>query len=94
LLLASPARRTRQTAQILAGEFQLPVEAVRYLDSLYNASALTLESELRKAATPHELVVLVAHNPGVSNLARILTGDTEARSCKPAEWRVATLKPA
>jgi phosphohistidine phosphatase len=94
LLLASPARRTRQTAEILAGEFQLPAQALRFVDSLYNASAGTLETELRKAAMPEGLVLLVAHNPGVSDLARALGGDPRAPSCKPAEWRLAALEPA
>jgi phosphohistidine phosphatase len=93
LLLASPACRTRQTAEILAEEFQLPQTAVRYVDSLYNASATTLESELRSAASPDHVVVLVAHNPGVSNLVRVLSGDPAVASCKPAEWHVWRLEP-
>jgi phosphohistidine phosphatase len=92
LLLASPACRTRQTAEILAEEFQLPLDAVHYLDSFYNATAATLEAELRRAAAPGQLVVLVAHNPGVSNLARAFLGDPAAPPCKPAEWRMSTLQ--
>lgn len=92
LLLASPALRTRQTAEILAEELQLPASAVCYVDSLYNASAATLEAELRSAAQPGQLVVLVAHNPGVSNLARVMANDPQAPPCKPAEWRMSTLE--
>jgi phosphohistidine phosphatase len=92
LLLASPACRTRQTAEILAEEFHLPVDAVRYLDSLYNGTAATLEAELRRTAAPGKLVMLVAHNPGVSNLARAFLGDPAAPPCKPAEWRMSTLQ--
>lgn len=94
LLLASPACRTRQTAQVLAGEFRLHADAVRFVDSLYNASAGTLEAELRRLAAPDGLVVLVAHNPGVSDLSRLLGSDPQAPSCKPAEWRLAALEPA
>jgi len=93
LLLASPACRTRQTAEILAKEFELPEQAVRYADSLYNACAATLEAELRRVAAPGQLVVLVAHNPGVSNLARMLANDPDAPACRTAEWRVSTLEP-
>jgi len=91
LVLASPACRTRQTAEILAEELRLPDVAVHYLDSLYNATARTLESELRRIAAPDDLVVLVAHNPGVSNLARLLTNDPDAPACLPAEWRLLQL---
>ena len=91
LLLASPACRTRQTAEILAEELQLPDRAVRYVDSLYNSTAFTLEAELRKAVGSDGLVVLVAHNPGVSNLARVLVNDLDAPPCQPAEWRLLQL---
>lgn len=90
LLLASPACRTRQTAEIFAEELQLAASAVRYIDSLYNATAFTLETELRKASAAG-LLMLVAHNPGVSNLARVLTNDASAPPCQPAEWRLLQL---
>src|SRR5262245_51345964 len=91
LVLASPTCRTRQTAEILAEELQLADGSVRYVDSLYNATASTLETELRKVATADILVMLVAHNPGVSNLARVLADDPEAPPCQPAEWRLLQL---
>jgi phosphohistidine phosphatase len=91
LLLASPACRTRQTAELLAGELQLPDGALRYVDNLYNATATTLEAELRKVTTAASCVVLVAHNPGVSNLARVLAEDPETPPCQPAEWRLLQL---
>jgi phosphohistidine phosphatase len=91
LLLASPACRTRQTAEILAEELQLPAAAVRYVEALYNATASTLEKEVRRAADGGSLLVLVAHNPGVSNLARVLQDDPDTPSCQPAEWRLLQL---
>jgi phosphohistidine phosphatase len=91
MLLASPACRTRQTAEILAEELGLPGAAVRYVDGLYNATAHTLEAELRNAVGAGGLVMLVAHNPGISNLARVLTNDPDAPTCRPAEWRVLCL---
>lgn len=91
LLLASPACRTRQTAAILAQEFGLGEGDVHLLDSLYNATAATLAAALLEAANGESLVVLVAHNPGISDLARDLSGNPLLPSCKPAEWRVASL---
>jgi phosphohistidine phosphatase len=92
LLLVSPARRTRQTAELLAAEFQLPAEALRCVDDLYNAGPATLLTELRDAAATKGLTVLVAHNPGVSNLARELARDPEAPLLKTAEWRALPLR--
>lgn len=93
-LLASPACRTRQTAELLAEELQLPPGAVRYIEALYNASASTLEEEVRRAADGNSLVLLVAHNPGVSNLARVLADDPDTPSYQPAEWRLLQLPDA
>lgn len=90
LMLVSPACRTRQTAEVLAQEFQLGPESVHYVDSLYNASSSTLAAELRSAAAGG-LPLLVAHNPGVSELVRDLTNDAEAQPLKTAEWRVVQL---
>lgn len=92
LLVASPARRTRQTAELLAEEFQLPHAALCFVDSLYNASPATLEAELRKHAAPTGLTVLVAHNPGISNLARSLVNDATDTMLHPAEWRLLSLR--
>jgi phosphohistidine phosphatase len=79
IMLASPACRTRQTAEILAEEFQLAPESVLYIDSLYNASSGTL-------------ALLVAHNPGVSDLVRELGVDSQAQPLKTAEWRLLPLR--
>src|SRR5262245_39099965 len=88
LLMASPARRTRQTAELLAEEFQLPAGAVCFVEALYNADPATLEQELRKLATPAGPTVLVAHNPGISNLARSLADDSAETMLRTAEWRL------
>lgn len=86
LLLASSAVRTRQTAQIMADEFGLPHATIQLVDSLYNASAATLEEALHGVAECSGLVMLVAHNPGISELARRLAGDPAFVSFSPADW--------
>lgn len=91
LLIASPALRTRQTAEIIAAELQLPPGSVRFVEGLYNASHRLLAAEARAAAAEAPLVMMVAHNPGVSELARVLAGDPEAPPYKPAAWRVLPL---
>lgn len=92
LLLASPARRTRQTAELLAEEFQLSGASLCFVDDLYNASSTTLRAGLCRAAAPAGLTLLVAHNPGVSNLARELANDPEAPPLRTAEWRLLSLR--
>jgi len=92
LLLSSPARRTRQTAELLAEEFQLAGDAVCFVEALYNADPATLQEELRKFARPAGLTMLVAHNPGISTLARLLANDTTETMLRTAEWRLLTLR--
>jgi len=88
LVLASPACRTRQTAEIISSELQLSPQSICLVDALYNAGPATLEAELRKAQGDHGLVMLVAHNPGISELARRLAKEPLAAPFAPAQWRV------
>jgi phosphohistidine phosphatase len=93
LLLASPAQRTRQTAAIIANALALPETAIHHIDSLYNATAGTLELQLRKAAQPGAVTMLVAHNPGISELARQLADDPAFRPFAPGAWAQFELPP-
>jgi phosphohistidine phosphatase len=86
LLLSSTARRTRDTALILARELGLATRAVRFTDRLYNASASALESAAQDVASRCTHVMLVAHNPGISEFARQLTGDATLPPLPPAGW--------
>ncbi|MEY2854189.1 MAG: hypothetical protein RL030_1321, partial [Pseudomonadota bacterium] len=85
-ILASSARRTRQTAEILAHVFGLPSERLLLVDALYNAKPAALEAELLRVARPGTISALVAHNPGISDLARTLGGDTHRAPFPPAGW--------
>ncbi len=89
-VLASAALRTRQTAQLIAGELLLPAEALHFDESLYNASAAVLEVQLREAAAGAAgMLLLVAHNPGISQLAQMLAPGSPVFA--PADWRVVQL---
>jgi phosphohistidine phosphatase len=91
LLLASSARRTRQTAEIIAEELQLPPAVLRFSENLYNAPDVTLQLEVQSAAPATGLLMMVAHNPGVSELARVLADDIAAPNYRPGDWRVLPL---
>lgn len=85
-ILASSARRTEQTARILTEHLRLPADALQLLDHLYNADAATLAAALRSAAAEGSPVLVVAHNPGISELARMLSEDRTLAPFRPAEW--------
>jgi len=94
LIMTSGARRTRQTGEIIGRELALPEDRQIFVDALYDGSAATLAHALRDLArsTPG-LLLLVAHNPGVSELAREL-GDLRTRPFAPGEWRLLPLQDA
>jgi phosphohistidine phosphatase len=86
LILTSPAKRTLQTAAIIATTLGLPDAAVKQAAAIYNATPDALEAALRQAFTTASIVLLVAHNPGISALARRLTGDAGFAAFRPAHW--------
>jgi phosphohistidine phosphatase len=97
LLLASPARRTRETAAIVARELSLPVRRVLREDGLYLASAGDLLGLVQATGPRVGHLLVVGHNPGVSELMQLLlpqrgaAGLATAAVCSiafdAAEWR-------
>jgi phosphohistidine phosphatase len=69
-LLVSPAARTRQTATIVAAELDI-AESPRFDASVYLGSGAALLTALEHCAKPRlETLLLVGHNPGLSELAQ------------------------
>jgi phosphohistidine phosphatase len=86
LLLASPARRTRQTAMILADVLNVPEKHLLFIDAMYNAKPDVLLAQLQRSAPAGAATLLVAHNPGISELARQLAADPSRPPFAPAGW--------
>jgi phosphohistidine phosphatase len=68
VVLCSPARRTRETWDLMAGELGAD-PAVSYEPRIYEASALSLLHLLRETGGTHRAVLLIGHNPGIAELA-------------------------
>lgn len=79
-----PALRTEETLEALALEARPTI----FHPALYNAAAGTLYERLKMVPDACESVLLVAHNPGVSDLLRFL-GDAQ-RDFSPATLAVVT----
>ncbi|MHA1523283.1 MAG: SixA phosphatase family protein [Alphaproteobacteria bacterium] len=80
LILTSPARRTRQTVDLLLGAFAThpPVLA---LDELYNASLANLFAAIRAKGAGASLLLVVGHNPSIAQAAnQLCAGQTGAAS--------------
>lgn len=78
LLLVSPARRTQQTAEIVARALSVPARRVVREEALYLASAADLLKVVQGTGPRVAHLLLVAHNPGVSELVQLLVPQGEA----------------
>jgi len=69
LILASPALRTRQTTDIFAERFGLEAEQLKFIEESYLADAKRLLKVIQEHGANAKHVMLVAHNPGITELA-------------------------
>lgn len=73
LIVSSSAVRAINTANIFAATFGF--DAVTPTAEIYEASAETLLKMVNQFDNAHEIICLIGHNPGVSNLLYHLTGE-------------------
>lgn len=74
LLVTSPARRTRQTADALALAMGIPAYRMQDERRLYLAPAETILEHIRLTEPSVQHLMIVGHNPGLSDLASWLAG--------------------
>lgn len=79
-VLVSPAARTRETAELVLNGLDLPVHVD---ERLWLASAGDLQEIAEHGLTNRKRLMLIAHNPGLENLARILGGVLPVSGFKP-----------
>ncbi|MFG1400792.1 SixA phosphatase family protein [Xanthobacter sediminis] len=70
-VLVSPARRTRETWELVCGQMP-PVPTVASEPRIYEASAARLLSVVREQPRQIHTLMLVGHNPGMEELAASL----------------------
>jgi len=104
LIVASNALRTLETARMLAAALDYPVASITLESQLYLADCDTLQSRLLELSDEYHHVVLVGHNPGLSELAHewlrtagegeFFTGLETGRGCsfsfQSDQWRDCT----
>ncbi|WP_400997055.1 SixA phosphatase family protein [Agromyces sp. GXQ0307] len=87
---ASTAVRARTTAEAMAAELDLPADALRLDERLYGAGPDTILDVVAELADETGTVMIVAHDPGLSDLAYRLSGEIEhLPTCGVAEFRFA-----
>ncbi|BBL72341.1 SixA phosphatase family protein [Methylogaea oryzae] len=75
LILSSPAKRARKTAKIVAEALGYPGKAIRCDERLYLQGVQALLAALTETDDRFDEVMLVGHNPDITELAERLTGD-------------------
>lgn len=75
LILASPAKRAKQTAVLVKETGQIAAK-ICYDEKIYEASPLSLLQTISAQEDRFEKILLVGHNPGLEGLIKILTGET------------------
>jgi phosphohistidine phosphatase len=80
LAVVSPARRSRETWELVAGAFTR-APPVAWEDRLYEASAATILKLIKEIGADVHTLLLVGHNPGLQDFAKrmIAAGDVDAR---------------
>lgn len=74
IILCSSANRTLSTARIIANEINHNQEGIFSFNELYNAPAKGLLPIIESLENNFKSVLIVGHNPGISNLIGLLTG--------------------
>lgn len=72
LLLTSPAKRARETAQLISRELNYPLECIQSETELYLATPAAILQVIAKQNTNFSDVMLCGHNPGIMELANQL----------------------
>ena len=73
LVVSSTANRAMQTAEIFCQVIGYPQDRIVWEHKIYEAHYLLLMKRLNDISASYDHVVLVGHNPGLSNLVDYLT---------------------
>jgi phosphohistidine phosphatase len=79
-VVVSPAKRTRETWELIAPAFSPPPPAV-FETRLYNATPEAIFDAVKEHGHSHRSLLVIGHNPGLHQVATLLVaaGDVEAR---------------
>lgn len=72
LILTSGAKRAYETAKIFAEKLKLTPSKLQVNNNMYHASATTLKNIIQAQNEALENIMIVGHNPGLTDLANLL----------------------
>ena len=86
LIITSPARRAAQTAETVARELNLPPRSLQYEEGLYLAGAEEILKLVRGIGPLVSHLMIVCHNPGISEVAHMLAPSPEMNGLSTAAF--------
>lgn len=75
LIVSSPATRAAETAAAVANAMNIPPEKIRLESSAYAATSGELLDIIHAFSEEADCIMLVGHNPGITELANIMAGE-------------------
>jgi phosphohistidine phosphatase len=72
LVVSSPALRAISTARLLAQEFDIDLDDLQLREPIYDASVKALLAVVQGLPASTSPILLVGHNPGISEFAKLL----------------------
>jgi len=87
LIVTSSARRAAQTAEIILQELSLLPRTIRYEEALYLGGAQDILKGVRNIGPRVLHLMIIGHNPGISEAAHLLVPDREMEGLSTASIR-------
>ena len=84
LIVTSSARRAAQTAEIITNELSLLPRTIRYEEALYLGGAQDILKLVRTIGPRVSHLMIIGHNPGISEAAHLLVPDREMEGLSTA----------
>lgn len=81
--LCSSARRTMETSTILRHHLHAKENSLMCIDGLYQASSYKLKTQIIQISDNWSSAAIVAHNPGITDLANALTDELRIDDMPP-----------
>ena len=72
LIIASTAKRTKQTAKIIAKEVGYDTDNIKWEEKLYHCVPSVFEEQIYEVSDKIKTIFIVAHNPGITEFVNQL----------------------
>lgn len=76
IFVSSPASRAYKTAEIIAGQYKLPIDAIQTKEGIYDGGPRAYLQAVNAVSEEYATLILFGHNPDITYFAEYLSGDS------------------